>query len=127
LNIPVKEGRVILARVMSALLDAPECYIPVRGPWVPLSDAQQANWDARQTIGRLKREGFAELEEIDETLGNTPMVDASHSGSTGELLNTPALEQSAEGWITTVNGPGYMEKETSARVLVEAKQATLFS
>jgi hypothetical protein len=92
LNIPVKEGREKLERILSALVDAPECYIPVRGPWVPLSEAQQANWDARQTIGRLKREGFADLEE-------TPA--------------SASFEQDIE--------------ETTARVLVEAKQATLFS
>jgi hypothetical protein len=93
-NAPIKEGREKLERILSALVDAPDCYIPVRGPWVPLNEAQQANWDARQTIGRLKREGFADLEE---TIGEfSPVVlDA--------LVETPA------------------------RVLVEAKQATLFS
>ena len=64
MNTPIKEGRQILARVMSALVDAPECYIPVRGPWLPLTEAQTANWDARQTIGRLLREGAADLEEV---------------------------------------------------------------
>ena len=63
MNAPIKEGREILARVMSALVDAPECYIPVRGPWLPLTDAQRANWEARQTIGRLLREGAVDLSE----------------------------------------------------------------
>jgi hypothetical protein len=67
LNIPVKEGREKLERILSALVDAPECYIPVRGPWVPLSDAQQANWEARQTISKLLREGTAELTPVDES------------------------------------------------------------
>jgi hypothetical protein len=63
-NTPIKEGREILARVMSALVDAPECYIPVRGPWLPLTEAQTANWEARQTISKLLREGSAELDAI---------------------------------------------------------------
>lgn len=62
MNTPTKEGREILARVMAALVDAPECYIPVRGPWLPLTDAQQANWDARQTVSNLLRDGDANLE-----------------------------------------------------------------
>ena len=62
MNAPIKEGREILARVMSALVDAPECYIPVRGPWMPLTEAQTANWEARQTVSKLLRDGDANLE-----------------------------------------------------------------
>ena len=62
MNAPIKEGREILARVMAALVDAPECYIPVRGPWLPLTEAQTANWEARQTVSNLLRDGDANLE-----------------------------------------------------------------
>ena len=62
MNAPIKEGREILARVMAALVDAPECYIPVRGPWLPLTEAQTANWEARQTVSKLLRDGDANLE-----------------------------------------------------------------
>ncbi|MGB8834103.1 MAG: hypothetical protein WCC95_18275 [Candidatus Sulfotelmatobacter sp.] len=74
MNIPIKEGREILARVMSALVDAPECYIPVRGPWLPLTEAQTANWEARQTVSKLLRGGDANLETSPFTIleNNTP-------------------------------------------------------
>jgi hypothetical protein len=96
-NTPIKEGREILARVMSALVDAPECYIPVRGPWLPLTDAQQANWEARQTISKLLREGSAELDAI---------VDAIP-------LDLPLNDKEVET-LDTLRG-------------IEAKQAQLFS
>ena len=98
MNTPIKEGRQILARVMSALVDAPECYIPVRGPWLPLTEAQTANWEARQTISKLLREGAADLEEVqaaeevsvpavdtwdvvkDWTAAGAPIVDATGQG-----------------------------------------------
>ena len=74
MNIPIKEGREILARVMAALVDAPECYIPVRGPWLPLTEAQTANWEARQTVSKLLRDGDANLETNPFTIleNNTP-------------------------------------------------------
>ena len=74
MNTPIKEGREILARVMSALVDAPECYIPVRGPWLPLTEAQTANWEARQTVSKLLRDGDANLETSPFTIleNNTP-------------------------------------------------------
>jgi hypothetical protein len=96
-NAPIKEGRQILARVMSALVDAPECYIPVRGPWMPLTDAQTANWEARQTISKLLREGTAELDAI---------VDAIP-------LDLPLNDKEVET-LDTLRG-------------IEAKQAQLFS
>ena len=71
MNAPIKEGREILARVMAALVDAPECYIPVRGPWMPLTDAQTANWEARQTIAGLLCHGVAEI-SLDELSTNAP-------------------------------------------------------
>ena len=74
MNTPIKEGREILARVMSALVDAPECYIPVRGPWLPLTEAQTANWEARQTVSKLLRDGDANLDTSPFTIleNNTP-------------------------------------------------------
>ena len=98
MNTPIKEGRQILARVMSALVDAPECYIPVRGPWMPLTDAQTANWDARQTIGSLLREGAIDL---------TPDVE--------EISSAQSFEQDLE------------ETEKRARVEAKPAQSTLFS
>ena len=97
MNTPIKEGREILARVMSALVDAPECYIPVRGPWLPLTEAQTANWEARQTISKLLREGSAELDAI---------VDAIP-------LDLPLNDKEVET-LDTLRG-------------IEAKQAQLFS
>ena len=64
MNKPIKEGREILRRVMDALLDSPDCYVPVRGPWMPLTEGQEANWHARQTVSRLLRDGAADLEEV---------------------------------------------------------------
>ena len=98
MNIPIKEGREILARVMSTLVDAPECYIPVRGPWLPLTEAQTANWEARQTIGRLLREGAIDL---------TPDVE--------EISSAQSFEQDLE------------ETEKRARMEAKPAQSTLFS
>ena len=98
MNTPIKEGRQILARVMSALVDAPECYIPVRGPWLPLTEAQTANWEARQTISRLLRDGAIDL---------TPDVE--------EISSAQSFEQDLE------------ETEKRARVEAKPAQSTLFS
>ena len=98
MNTPIKEGREILARVMSALLDAPECYIPIRGPWLPLTEAQTANWEARQTISRLLRDGAIDL---------TPDVE--------EISSAQSFEQDLE------------ETEKRARMEAKPAQSTLFS
>ena len=98
MNTPIKEGRQILARVMSALVDAPECYIPVRGPWLPLTEAQTANWEARQTISRLLRDGAIDL---------TPDVE--------EISSAQSFEQDLE------------ETEKRARVEAKPAQSTLVS
>ena len=102
MNAPIKEGREILARVMAALVDAPECYIPVRGPWMPLTDAQTANWEARQTISRLRREGAADLDAIEEEVAEVYEAD--------------------EAFI-----PGDDSEETPARMEAKPAQSTLFS
>ena len=61
MNAPIKEGREILARVMSALLV--DAFYPYRG--APSITAEQTdNWSARQTISKLLREGAADLEEV---------------------------------------------------------------
>ena len=61
MNRPLKPGREILTRVMSALLV--DAYYPHRG--APSITAEQTdNWSARQTVSRLLREGAADLEEV---------------------------------------------------------------
>ena len=61
MNKPIKEGREVLRRVMSALLV--DAYYPHRG--APSITADQTdNWSARQTISKLLREGAVDLEEV---------------------------------------------------------------
>jgi hypothetical protein len=114
MNAPIKEGREILARVMAALVDAPECYIPVRGPWLPLTEAQTANWDARQTIGRLLREGAIDL---------TPDVEEE----TPYVVLSPAEERAL--FVSPAQSFEQDMEETEKRARIEAKpaQSTLFS
>lgn len=56
MNKPNKTGREVLVRVMAALLAADDCYIPYRGAQ-PIGADGVANWEARQTISKLLREG----------------------------------------------------------------------
>ena len=60
---PLKPGREILRRVMAVLLDSPDCYFPFRGASTIGADGI-ANWEARQTVSRLLREGAVDLEEV---------------------------------------------------------------
>ena len=122
MNAPIKEGREILARVMSALVDAPECYIPVRGPWLPLTEAQTANWDARQTVSKLLRDGDANLETNPFGTGICMSVIISEDAASEQekILaqtggNVKLVEQDME------------ETEERARVEAKAAQTNLFS
>ena len=60
---PLKPGREILRRVMSALLESPDCFYPYRGASELTAD-NIANWEARETVSKLLREGAADLEEV---------------------------------------------------------------
>jgi hypothetical protein len=115
---PIKEGREILMRALAALIDAPECYVPVRGPWVPLSDAQTANWDARQTISKLLRDGSAELEAWDAE-------EEERAGIAHNAEVNPAAAEELKEFDETREHPE--EPAFNKRVLVEAKQSNLFS
>ena len=90
MNKPIKEGREILARVMSALLV--DAYYPHRGA-PSITAEQEANWQARQTVSRLLREGAADLESApvaqavdtwsavkDWTAEGAPIVEAKQGG-----------------------------------------------
>ena len=46
-----EDGRAILRRILNALLDAPECFYPVRGQGMATGD-QLAWWEARNTVVR---------------------------------------------------------------------------
>ena len=82
---------------MAVLLDSPDCYFPFRGAGTIGADGI-ANWEARQTVSRLLREGSADLEEVqaveevsvpavdtwdvvkDWTAEGAPIVDATGQG-----------------------------------------------
>ena len=64
---PIKEGREILTRVMDALLESLDAYFPYRGAPAITADGV-ANWDARQTISKLLRDGDAELLSVVDDL-----------------------------------------------------------
>ena len=63
MNKPIKEGRWILSRVLAALLDSPECFYPHRGASALTAD-NIANWEARETVSKLLREGAVDLDEV---------------------------------------------------------------
>ena len=44
-----EDGRAILLRILDALLDAPECFYPVRGHSMATGE-QLAWWEARNTV-----------------------------------------------------------------------------
>jgi hypothetical protein len=47
------DRRAILSRVLEALQNDPACRWNFKGPWARLTLDEQANWDARSTIGAL--------------------------------------------------------------------------
>ena len=62
-----KDGRAILRRILDALLDAPECFYPVRGQGMA-TGYQLAWWEARNTdIRALASDPLPATEDMPET------------------------------------------------------------
>ena len=64
-----EDGRAILRRILDALLDAPECFYPVRGQGMATGE-QLAWWEARNTVVRALASdplpADVELEQLQE-------------------------------------------------------------
>jgi hypothetical protein len=81
-NKPCKTGREILVRVLDALLESPDAYFPYRGAPAITADGV-ANWEARQTISKLLREGHVEQPDSIE-VSVLPAVESVPEKTIGE-------------------------------------------
>ena len=74
----LEDRRKIALRVLGALLLDPDCRFDFRGIWVNLTIAEQANWDARQTLVDIidafpvPADPFSQIEPPDNNLVDEP-------------------------------------------------------